>query len=371
MTICVPTIVVDNRGLPHTLEHLVLCVYTNGSTEKDQTYYEATAAGEEAIGNILPVFLDHVLNPLLSEDQFLTEVYHFDASGKERGVVFSEMIMRDYRETDLMSIGLGKLVYSEKSTYAFESGGLTKDIATLTNQDIIDYHRRFYDPNNITVLLVGSFSDSFEDVLQQLPADLLASRGCDSRGKLEQERRDTEQRNAASISDREKHTQRIERAVEASKFSVPDEVKRGIRTPDALKIASLLHTHEVLELPTPIGPAVVAQLIEVATEFPALSINIPLPNLPDNLRSVLTLFKELILATDLILPPGIAWSTEPSDTARRIDYNAFNRHLSNATVFYKASIGQTTDLFSVDFKSTHENLHYELGEFEVKMLDEL
>ncbi|ORX70659.1 hypothetical protein DL89DRAFT_211626, partial [Linderina pennispora] len=139
---------------------------TCGCTNADRIFYTVTTAGEEAIANILPVFLDHVLHPLLSDDQFVTEVYHFDADGKERGVVFSEVVMRENGRVDLMRAALYKLMYSEKSPYSFQAGGLTKDIATLTNQEIIDYHRRFYDANNITVLLVGSFSDSFESVLQ-------------------------------------------------------------------------------------------------------------------------------------------------------------------------------------------------------------
>ncbi|ORX73183.1 LuxS/MPP-like metallohydrolase, partial [Linderina pennispora] len=186
LTICVPTIATDNKGLPHTLEHLVLCgseSYPNrgsldaiagcnfsygtcGCTNADHTFYTVTTAGEEAIANMLPVFLDHVLHPLLSDDQFVTEVYHFDADGKERGVVFSEEVATENSRFDLVEFALYKLMYSEKSPYSYNFGGLTKDIATLTNQEIIDYHRRFYDANNITVLLVGSFSDSFESVLQ-------------------------------------------------------------------------------------------------------------------------------------------------------------------------------------------------------------
>ncbi|ORX68692.1 hypothetical protein DL89DRAFT_293904 [Linderina pennispora] len=427
---------------------------------------------------MLPVFLDHVLHPLLSDDQFVTEVYHFDADGKERGVVFSEMVMR-------------------------ENG---RDIATLTNQEVIDYHRKFYDANNITVLLVGSFSDSFESVLQQLPADLVTSGGCDSRKpvecpepvgdrwseyirfpsasadtgsfkfgwrgpmpddavaitaleillryltegyfeslliqelqrlydskfdgnagalsqaakeyrqsfamgledsplqklettlirdvtashwssssefrvgtyarvfdvideliqkpvdfwldllkrfidtrvyyvaavpdtelgkKLEQERRDIEQRNAQSISDKDRHTRRIERAVEASKLSIPDELKRSIHIPDAQKISSLPHVHEVVELATPIGPAAVVQLIELETAFPALSLSIPLQNLPDSL---------------------FAYDGDISDTARRVSCTEFDRQLAATTVSKWAYIVPNTDIFYVYLKSTHENV---------------
>ncbi|KAJ1783874.1 hypothetical protein LPJ59_006475, partial [Coemansia sp. RSA 2399] len=111
LNIYVPTAVTDNKGLPHTLEHLIFCGSkrypargyvdllaahnfsrgTNAWTANDHTCYTLDAASEDAVANVLPVFLDHVLNPLLHEDQFVTEVYHYDVTGKEQGVVFSEM----------------------------------------------------------------------------------------------------------------------------------------------------------------------------------------------------------------------------------------------------------------------------------------
>ncbi|KAJ1964009.1 hypothetical protein GGI12_001702 [Dipsacomyces acuminosporus] len=205
LNIYVPTVSDNNKGLPHTLEHLIFCGSkrypnrgyldamancnfsggTNAWTTPDHTCYTLSAAGEEAVANMLPVFLDHVLHPLLHDDQFVTEVYHFDETGKEQGVVFSEMVSRENDEADLLDTHLSRLMFAPKSTYSFECGGLTKDIATLTNQEIIDYHRKFYDANNITVLLVGSFSEEFEDVIQDLPADMLESNGLDSRSPID------------------------------------------------------------------------------------------------------------------------------------------------------------------------------------------
>ncbi|KAJ1854945.1 hypothetical protein LPJ73_002397, partial [Coemansia sp. RSA 2703] len=52
----------------------------------------------------------------------------------------------------------------------------------LTNEEIAAYHEKYYDANNITVVLTGSFSDDFEErVLQTLPAEVVASGGRDSR----------------------------------------------------------------------------------------------------------------------------------------------------------------------------------------------
>ncbi|KAJ1795803.1 hypothetical protein LPJ75_007366, partial [Coemansia sp. RSA 2598] len=77
-------------------------------------------------------------------------------------------------------------MYRARNPYTFETGGLTADVATLTNQEIIDYHRKYYDANNITVVMTGSFSDDFEEaVLQKLPAEMLKSSGSNSRTPID------------------------------------------------------------------------------------------------------------------------------------------------------------------------------------------
>ncbi|KAJ2760929.1 hypothetical protein H4S06_001473 [Coemansia sp. BCRC 34490] len=206
LSIYVPTVAPNNKGLPHTLEHLVFCgskrhpirgyidvlaaynysIGTNACTTDDYTCYTLDAAAEDAVANVLPVFLDHVLNPLLLDDYFITEVYHCDETGKEQGVVFSEMGSTENTESCLAEYHLQKLVYNPSATYANDSGGKTRDIATLTNKEIIDYHYKYYDANNITVVLTGAFSDDFEEkYLQTIPSDIVKSYGCNSRAPMD------------------------------------------------------------------------------------------------------------------------------------------------------------------------------------------
>ncbi|KAJ2589895.1 hypothetical protein EV177_009159, partial [Coemansia sp. RSA 1804] len=206
LNIYVPTVAPNNKGLPHTLEHLVFCgskrhptrgyidvlaaynysIGTNAWTTDDYTCYTLAAAAEDAVANVLPVFLDHVLNPLLLDDCFVTEVYHCDETGKEQGVVFSEKGSTENTESSLGEYHLQKLVYNPSATYANDSGGKTRDIATLTNKEIIDYHYKYYDANNITVVLTGAFSDDFEEkYLQTIPSDIVKSYGCNSRAPMD------------------------------------------------------------------------------------------------------------------------------------------------------------------------------------------
>ncbi|ORY06614.1 hypothetical protein K493DRAFT_18579 [Basidiobolus meristosporus CBS 931.73] len=178
-SIIVPTIADNDKGLPHTLEHLIFCgskefplrgyldslanrslsTGTNAYTTEDHTAYTLATAGAEGMINTLPVFLDHVLHPTLRDEQFVTEVYHVDGQGKEQGVVYSEMASREHSEADLLDFHLRKELYRGMTTYSHECGGLTPDIATLTNEEIIEYHKRFYHPDNITLILAGDNID--------------------------------------------------------------------------------------------------------------------------------------------------------------------------------------------------------------------
>lgn len=65
----------------------------------------------------------------------MTEVYHVDETGKEQGVVFCEMQGRENSQADLKDMHLNAMVFPD-SGYARNSGGLTKEIATLTNDEV-------------------------------------------------------------------------------------------------------------------------------------------------------------------------------------------------------------------------------------------
>ncbi|KAF9182304.1 hypothetical protein BGZ50_004980 [Haplosporangium sp. Z 11] len=174
-TIIVPTVVKDSMGLPHTLEHLVFCgsknypnrgyldslanrclsTGTNAYTTEDYTGYTIATAGRDGMAEILPVFLDHVLHPTLRDDQYVTEVYHVDGEGKQQGVVFSEMAARENSEADLLDLGLRRLLYPKSQTYYYECGGLTPEIPKMTNDNIREYHKKFYHPSNMTIVVAG------------------------------------------------------------------------------------------------------------------------------------------------------------------------------------------------------------------------
>ncbi|KAJ2119643.1 hypothetical protein IW147_005709 [Coemansia sp. RSA 720] len=198
LAVCVPTLCADHKGKPHTLEHMVFCGSEkypylgyidavashnlgqpmNASTYPDMTIYKFAGLGQEGAANVLPVVLDHVMHPLIQDNHFATEVYHIDQDGRQQGVILSEMSDFAYKEQSVLSHSLRQMMYPLSSTYAWESGGLPQYIESLTTSDVADYHKEFYNYNNVTLLLVGSYDErpkAIFDVLDGLSAEIAAS----------------------------------------------------------------------------------------------------------------------------------------------------------------------------------------------------
>ena len=102
------TEIFDDSGAPHTLEHLVFMgsrsyrykglldklasrAYgsTNAWTATDHTAYTLENAGWEGFAQILPVYLEHLIVPTLTDAACLTEVHHINGEGNDAGVVYS------------------------------------------------------------------------------------------------------------------------------------------------------------------------------------------------------------------------------------------------------------------------------------------
>ena len=47
--------------------------------------YTLTTAGSQGMLALLPVFLDHIMYPLITDSGFLTEIHHVDGQGADAG----------------------------------------------------------------------------------------------------------------------------------------------------------------------------------------------------------------------------------------------------------------------------------------------
>ncbi|CAK5076228.1 unnamed protein product [Meloidogyne enterolobii] len=174
-----------NDGLPHTLEHLVfmgsrnypykgfldvianrcLASGTNATTDQDNTCYTLTTAGSAGFLKTLPIFLDHLLSPLLTDAQYLTEVHHIDGNGANSGVVYSEMQDLENDMEIIVDRKRKQLFYPPNSSYAVSAGGRLEELRTQCSAERVrEFHKRFYNLNNMFITVSG-FIDH-DDLLQ-------------------------------------------------------------------------------------------------------------------------------------------------------------------------------------------------------------
>ncbi|WWD18715.1 hypothetical protein CI109_103169 [Kwoniella shandongensis] len=174
----VATEIFDDTGRPHTLEHLIflgsksypykgvldqLAIRagssgTNAWTSNDHTAYTISTAGSAGFLKMLPVYVDHILHPTITEAGFVTEVYNINGSGEDAGVVYSEMQARENTAGDLMALDAQRTLYPPESAYRSETGGLMHKLRVLTAQQIRDYHAKYYQPYNLCLVIDGAVS---------------------------------------------------------------------------------------------------------------------------------------------------------------------------------------------------------------------
>ncbi len=169
------TEIFTDSGVPHTLEHLIFlgseqypykgvldslanrafAQGTNAWTANDHTAYTLTTAGSDGFLRMLPVYLDHIFFPTLTDAGFVTEVYHINGKGEDAGVVFSEMQGRENSAGDLMELKTQRMLYPRSSAYRSETGGLMSALRVLTIDEIRQYHKTYYAPHNAAVVICG------------------------------------------------------------------------------------------------------------------------------------------------------------------------------------------------------------------------
>lgn len=182
----------DDSGTPHTLEHLIFMgskkypckglldtlgnvAYsnTNAWTATDQTVYTLTTSGWEGFGLLLPVYLDHLINPTLTDEACYTEVYHVDGEGNEKGVVFSEMSGIQRQSWFISALEAQRAVYDHRSGYSSETGGLVENLRVLTNEKIREFHKEHYRAENLCIVVSGAVNEQeFLEIMSKFDAEL-------------------------------------------------------------------------------------------------------------------------------------------------------------------------------------------------------
>jgi Zn-dependent M16 (insulinase) family peptidase len=184
----------DDSGAPHTLEHLCFMgsksykykgfldklatrAYsgTNAWTATDHTAYTLETAGWAGFAQILPVYLEHVILPTLTDAGCTTEVHHIDGNGNDAGVVYSEMQGVQNTASELIELQSKRILYPEGVGYRYETGGMMEQLRVLTADRIREFHRDMYQPKNLCVTIFGEVDHKeLLDILDKFETSILA-----------------------------------------------------------------------------------------------------------------------------------------------------------------------------------------------------
>lgn len=179
----------DSTGLPHILEHSVLCgsrkypakepfvellkgsmnTFLNAFTFGDKTMYPVASRNEKDFENLMDVYLDSVFYPNIYKypEIFKQEGWHYELEEitgelKYKGVVYNEMKGALSSPESVLSRKLKETLFPD-TPYGYESGGDPEVIPELTQEDFVAFHKRYYHPSNCYMFLYGNM-----DILEHL-----------------------------------------------------------------------------------------------------------------------------------------------------------------------------------------------------------
>ena len=137
----------DSTGLPHIMEHSVLCgsrkypvkepfvelikgslnTFLNAFTYPDKTCYPVASTNLQDFYNLVDVYLDAVFYPIISPYTLMQEGWHYELNDKTeemiyKGVVFNEM-KGVYSSPDDILGDESLMQLMPDSSYGFQSGG--------------------------------------------------------------------------------------------------------------------------------------------------------------------------------------------------------------------------------------------------------
>ena len=171
----------DSTGVPHIMEHSVLCgsrdfpvkdpfvelvkgslnTFLNAMTYPDKTVYPVASCNDKDFQNLMHVYMDAVFYPnIYQHDEIFRQEgwsYKLDRPDGEltiSGVVYNEMKGAFSSPEGVLDRVILNSLFPDTS-YANESGGDPDVIPELTYEQFLDFHRKYYHPSNSYIYLYG------------------------------------------------------------------------------------------------------------------------------------------------------------------------------------------------------------------------
>jgi Zn-dependent M16 (insulinase) family peptidase len=179
----------DSTGVAHIVEHSVLCgsrkfpmrepfvelvkgslnTYLNAMTFPDKTMYPVASRNSKDFRNLMDVYLDAVFYPNIYNypETLMQEGWHYELEDKQseityKGVVYNEM-KGVFSSPDAILEKRNFECLFPDTAYGVESGGDPESIPELTQDQFIDFHKKYYHPSNGYIFLYGDL-----DILDNL-----------------------------------------------------------------------------------------------------------------------------------------------------------------------------------------------------------
>ena len=171
----------DSTGVPHIMEHSVLCgsrdfpvkdpfvelvkgslnTFLNAMTYPDKTVYPVASCNDKDFQNLMHVYMDAVFYPNIYQHDktFRQEGWSYkleepDGDLTLSGVVYNEMKGAFSSPDGVLDRVILNSLFPDTS-YANESGGDPEAIPELTYEQFLDFHRKYYHPSNSYIYLYG------------------------------------------------------------------------------------------------------------------------------------------------------------------------------------------------------------------------
>lgn len=171
----------DSTGVPHIMEHSVLCgsrefpvkdpfvelvkgslnTFLNAMTYPDKTVYPVASCNDKDFQNLMHVYMDAVFYPNIYQHDktFRQEGWSYkldrpDGELKLSGVVYNEMKGAFSSPEGVLDRVILNSLFPDTS-YANESGGDPEVIPELTYEQFLEFHRKYYHPSNSYIYLYG------------------------------------------------------------------------------------------------------------------------------------------------------------------------------------------------------------------------
>jgi len=172
----------DSTGVPHIIEHSVLCgsekfplkdpflelakgsmnTFINAMTSNDHTDYPVASQNDQDFQNLMDVYMDAVLHPIMKKEKkiFQQEGWHHEILESKdpitiQGIVYNEMKGAYSTPESILDSHLLPTLYPN-TPYRYDSGGNPDHIPSLTYEAFVAFHDRYYHPSNGYIILYGN-----------------------------------------------------------------------------------------------------------------------------------------------------------------------------------------------------------------------